>query len=636
MKIFILAMSLIMLSCKEEAKITIIKQWHLAPGKDASDVEASKKLPQYLNQVEIYKLLETKIHEKPVIVAEGCEGNLNEEEKFNGWSIIDLKAKVKDPDYVHIMAPVFMKIKAKYPQSTVVCGDKVDDIEKNKLAFSDLRGFAGYYERLIGSKNRPEVFDRYKRSLNELAGKVLADPVEFARKESLKALNRSKNLIHSRNNSFYEVARKHKEKDIYIIIGGIHTEHLSQLFNNDGIAHEVITPKGYSEVDQELYATLEKTLSTKGEKVNVSWMEVPEAFSADKIPLAHLLAPSEVAIPKEWAELTSLMESAGLNPNILLSDFDKDGIRDFTVSTSGALTIISAEDDDWDNDGVLNLVDSTWSDSVFEVKKINKDQISNIFDVQNVSIEKTLSEIQNKGITLLSREGLSHDLLILKIFKDVLSYVKQADVDVRFLRVTKPLFTYGKQVYFSYRPSSQTIDIYLDELVQKFNEMHEKHYSQKTKAELVKGYLLPLLYHSLAHELVHSMDLNIKKIAQSVGWAFEERPTGSKYLTQKRLKRKVIASTFENTSFRGKSVREWIDLYKKGGESFLINEQLPSLYSLEKPSEWVAEAVSMCFIRKVFPKSVSEEGSKGFEKLLGINPSSMDEKFCKDYFSAKN
>lgn len=634
MKIFILAMSLIMLSCKEEAKITIIKQWHLAPGKDASDVEASKKLPQYLNQVEIYKLLESKIHEKPVIVAEGCEGNLNEEEKFNGWSIIDLKAKVKDPDYVHIMAPVFMKIKAKYPQSTVVCGDKVDDIEKNKLAFSDLRGFAGYYERLIGSKNRPEVFDRYKRSLNELAGKVLADPVEFARKESLKALNRSKNLIHSRNNSFYEVARKHK--DIYIIIGGIHTEHLSQLFNNDGIAHEVITPKGYSEVDQELYATLEKTLSTKGEKVNVSWMEVPEAFSADKIPLAHLLAPSEVAIPKEWAELTSLMESAGLNPNILLSDFDKDGIRDFTVSTSGALTIISAEDDDWDNDGVLNLVDSTWSDSVFEVKKINKDQISNIFDVQNVSIEKTLSEIQNKGITLLSREGLSHDLLILKIFKDVLSYVKQADVDVRFLRVTKPLFTYGKQVYFSYRPSSQTIDIYLDELVQEFNEMHEKHYSQKTKAELVKGYLLPLLYHSLAHELVHSMDLNIKKIAQSVGWAFEERPTGSKYLTQKRLKRKVIASTFENTSFRGKSVREWIDLYKKGGESFLINEQLPSLYSLEKPSEWVAEAVSMCFIRKVFPKSVSEEGSKGFEKLLGINPSSMDEKFCKDYFSAKN
>lgn len=634
MKIFILAMSLIMLSCKEEAKITIIKQWHLAPGKDASDVEASKKLPQYLNQVEIYKLLESKIHEKPVIVAEGCEGNLNEEEKFNGWSIIDLKAKVKDPDYVHIMAPVFMKIKAKYPQSTVVCGDKVDDIEKNKLAFSDLRGFAGYYERLIGSKNRPEVFDRYKRSLNELAGKVLADPVEFARKESLKALNRSKNLIHSRNNSFYEVARKHK--DIYIIIGGIHTEHLSQLFNNDGIAHEVITPKGYSEVDQELYATLEKTLSTKGEKVNVSWMEVPEAFSADKIPLAHILAPSEVAIPKEWAELTSLMESAGLNPNILLSDFDKDGIRDFTVSTSGALTIISAEDDDWDNDGVLNLVDSTWSDSVFEVKKINKDQISNIFDVQNLSIEKTLSEIQNKGITLLSREGLSHDLLILKIFKDVLSYVKQADVDVRFLRVTKPLFTYGKQVYFSYRPSSQTIDIYLDELVQEFNEMHEKHYSQKTKAELVKGYLLPLLYHSLAHELVHSMDLNIKKIAQSVGWAFEERPTGSKYLTQKRLKRKVIASTFENTSFRGKSVREWIDLYKKGGESFLINEQLPSLYSLEKPSEWVAEAVSMCFIRKVFPKSVSEEGSKGFEKLLGINPSSMDEKFCKDYFSAKN
>ena len=125
MKIFILAMSLIMLSCKEEAKITIIKQWHLAPGKDASDVEASKKLPQYLNQVEIYKLLESKIHEKPVIVAEGCEGNLNEEEKFNGWSIIDLKAKVKDPDYVHIMAPVFMKIKAKYPQSTVVCGTGV-------------------------------------------------------------------------------------------------------------------------------------------------------------------------------------------------------------------------------------------------------------------------------------------------------------------------------------------------------------------------------------------------------------------------------------------------------------------------------------------------------------------------------
>ncbi|MBC74909.1 MAG: hypothetical protein CME64_02750 [Halobacteriovoraceae bacterium] len=636
MKLLLILTLFVAFSCSSDPKIVIIKQWHLAPGKDTSNIKAGKALAQYENQVAIYKYLEKKIENNPVIIAEGCEGEIDHGANFNGWTIETLRKHTTSSEFESIMAPVFMKLKAKYPNSNIVCGDNLKDIELNNLAFSDLRGYAGYYERLVQNKKDPEIFDKYKQSLNELAGRKVSNPIEYTRTESLKALKKSKELIESRNHSFYEVAKKYKGQEVYIVIGGIHAQHLGELFKKDEISYETFTPKGYAEIDQQLYEALEKSLMKKDEGRTVYWMEVPRGFDPNSIPIDNLLEVNEVSSPSEWEELKALLEHANLNPQILLSDFDKDGIRDFTVSTSGAMIIISAEDEDWDNDGVLNLVDSSWSSFNYPVKIIDEGDISNRFNVQGVSANQLIKDLGKSGISLLAHDDLKHDLLILKVFGDILGYLKDGEANVKFLRTSKPLFKYGKEVYFSYRPSSRTIDIYVEDLIAKFKEMHQKHYSNKSQAELVKGYLLPLLYHSLSHEIVHSMQLPVEEMAQEGGWTFTREPLQSRYLNQKRLKRKMIHHTLKEQKFKNKTGREWLQEFRKEESDFLIKKGIPSLYSLEKPSEWLAEAISMCFMRKAFPHSKNKQGSRGFEKLLGINPSSVGQKFCKEYFSAKD
>ena len=42
------------------SEVTLIKQWHLAPGKVATSIEESKKLPQFENQKDINLKVKTK------------------------------------------------------------------------------------------------------------------------------------------------------------------------------------------------------------------------------------------------------------------------------------------------------------------------------------------------------------------------------------------------------------------------------------------------------------------------------------------------------------------------------------------------------------------------------------------------
>ncbi|MCO4754961.1 MAG: hypothetical protein KC478_10810, partial [Bacteriovoracaceae bacterium] len=240
---------LLLVSCSEVPKVTIIKQWHLAPGKKTQNVQGSMKLPQFVNQKDIYEYLEKKGGSSITVIAEGCEGEVDTSfnETFNGWTMDEL---IKQKDQIHfkdIMAPVWMKLKAKNPKKyNVVCGDNLQDIERNKLAMSDLRGFVGFYERMKASSAKPSAFNMYAKSLSELEGRKIANPLEFSRKAALDSLKESRDLIEKRNLSFLKIIKKNIDSNPYVVIGGIHAQHLTDLLKEQGIAFDVVEPKGYS------------------------------------------------------------------------------------------------------------------------------------------------------------------------------------------------------------------------------------------------------------------------------------------------------------------------------------------------------------------------------------------------------
>ncbi|MCO4754836.1 MAG: hypothetical protein KC478_10165, partial [Bacteriovoracaceae bacterium] len=345
------------------------------------------------------------------------------------------------------------------------------------------------------------------------------------------------------------------------------------------------------------------------------------------------LKSQEIAHPKEWIELSTLMEQVSLDPKILLSDFDGDGIRDFTLSTSGAQLVLSAEDDDWDNDGTPNLIDKDWGNHKFEIDKVTAKTITNKFDVRGVEASDLLKSLDEMNINLIPDRELKHDLLLLNVIHNTLKYAGIEKGKLRFIRLSKAKVQYGKKVYFAFNPASLTIDIYQEALLKHFNEVHSKYYSKSSVEDVLKGYLLPLLYHSLAHELVHAMDLPVREMAKNDGWTFNLQNTGSKYLKNNRLDRKKISELMNNTRYKAHTPDEWVALYRKAGKGFLVKKGLPSFYALQKPSEWVAEKVSMCFLRRVFPNSVTAKGSAGYEALLGVNPSSVTKEFCSNYFA---
>lgn len=623
--------------CQQGGKVTIVKQWHLSPGQNTTAVESSKSLPQYQNQRAIYELLEKRLAKGDVtMVAEGCEGEINSSfaPVFNGWSLDALRKRARSAEFSSIMAPVGMKLEAKFPErARVLCGDNIADIEANKLAMSDLRGYAGFFQRLVSAKNHPEKFEAYKKSLEEIGKQQISDPIGYSRDKALSALKLSKELIEKRNHAFLEVSRAHLGENPIIVIGGIHAQHLGELLEKEGIDYEIVTPEGYSEHDQELYSLLEKSLSLYGGKLEVVWLQVPEGFSAAQIPLKNFLDKEKIATPKEWQELSSLMKEAGLDERILLSDFDGDGVRDFTASTGGGKLFLSAEDDDWDADGVANLLDSSWGSAAFDIQKASTRKVTNLFNLQGVDAQKILGKLSAMKIAMLETDTKRYDVLLLKVILDVLSKTNLTNEQVRAFRIATPKLRYGKQVYFAYNPASLSVDIYWKDLIEHYQLVRKKGYSESSDEQVVRGYLLPLLYHSIAHELVHAMGLPERELARKDGWTFNEQKYHGKYLLSSRLARKVITDVLQEERYKGKDYQQWGSVKKPPG--FLFQEKIPSLYALSKPTEWIAEKVAMCFLRLNYPDSGEKQIALQYEALLGINPASVDQEFCSAYFTGQ-
>ena len=79
---------LVLFSCSHKpsptSTITLIKQWHASPATQTTDVTASRDLPQYKNQKEIYDYLVGEIESKGTItlIVEGCQAELPVEKGF--------------------------------------------------------------------------------------------------------------------------------------------------------------------------------------------------------------------------------------------------------------------------------------------------------------------------------------------------------------------------------------------------------------------------------------------------------------------------------------------------------------------------------------------------------------------------
>ena len=97
---------------KSAKTVYLVKQWHLAPDVDTTNLDTGKKQPQYQNQFEIFSAISQMITEKKIdtTVAEGCEGVMDSKSKesFNGWTFEKLAKEINDPKYPSILTHVLL------------------------------------------------------------------------------------------------------------------------------------------------------------------------------------------------------------------------------------------------------------------------------------------------------------------------------------------------------------------------------------------------------------------------------------------------------------------------------------------------------------------------------------------------
>lgn len=245
-------------------EVTIVKQWHLAPGAKTTDIEASKKLPQFANQKSIYLKLAKMLDEKSLtIISEGCTQEISKDSHY-GWDVETLNEKKGFADYSEILAFTPAKLNVKYGQKAkIVCADDEDLMKKNLLAFSDLRAFAGFYGRLKQfHATDPASYKRYEAALfdkeKEKIGKV--DAVKFAREKALAAVTEVEKYIDKRNEKFVEAAKKNLAENPVLIAGGLHAKGLADLFKKANIKFSIVVPEGYNESDEKLLEALKQEL----------------------------------------------------------------------------------------------------------------------------------------------------------------------------------------------------------------------------------------------------------------------------------------------------------------------------------------------------------------------------------------
>lgn len=241
-------------------EVTIIKQWHLSPGANTENIFKSKEMPQFQNQKDIYEKLADKTLKGPVtVITEGCAGEVKKTNHY-GWSEEKLKAKISNADYPDILAFLPLKLTLKFPDKVVaVCADDDVLMKQNQIAFSDIRGFLGYYTRLKEFKGKDQKkFELYEKSLfekeKEKIGKV--DAVKYAQSKAVEKIEEAKGLIERRNEKIMASIEASLSSSPYVIVGGLHAKGLSDKLKSKQIKFSIVTPSGYQEKDEKLFDEL--------------------------------------------------------------------------------------------------------------------------------------------------------------------------------------------------------------------------------------------------------------------------------------------------------------------------------------------------------------------------------------------
>ena len=668
MKYSLLYLLFALISCDQKeqlGKITIIKQWHLSAQTNTLDIEASKKRLQYTNQMDIYHFVSEQISsgKSKVVIAEGCEGEISDDFKlvYNGWSLAKLKQAAKQKNFEHIMAPVALKIKAKFPDTKVVCGDHDQLIKENLRAASDLRGFTGFYTKMSDAREKNKKrFNAYADQLQKLYPEhTPKDPVEFALGQAKASLDKFQQIIQQRNTSFFKTASKYYQDNPIIIIGGLHVADLEKRFTIAKKTYEVLVPAGYANDEQGLILAVEK-LFTSSPKTQTILFQVPTGFNLKKFPLKKQIPITKLMTPAEKNNLEKLVKDK-LNFNILLSDFDGDGIRDFTLSTNGQQLVLSAEDPDWDNDNIPNIID----DTVGATKIAQLEKISLNNHLISMANSQEILKQTKKHVTLVSSQGVAHEQLVLQIFNQLVMKTLAKKHHVKFLMSTKPSFSYGDNVFFSYVKHTQVMEYFPKKLNSFLNEEYQRRFKQVSYAKFIQAYAIPLIIHSLAHEIGHSVeDPELDTLMQKLGWSWQWQKYPGKYLKSHRHPKKQILRMKEKLRFKNKSFKLWLAEHHKYTQqinqilklpaakqtaalksskysvnlttaaslqqklSFMATHAIPSLYALKKPAEHYAELYATCVYQQVFPKSIDPLRAVEVEHLLGIYPLASSELFC--------
>lgn len=254
---------------KEDAskKVYIVKQWHLAPKTETKGFK--EKYPQEKNQTAIYQLLEDGVKRKELdlIVAEGCEGEINSDfqTKFNGWDVASLKAQSFQKNYSKIITLAPMKVEAKYGDKiTTFCGDSDQLIREGSLRLSNLRGWVGFYTRLKESVDaeKTKLYSEGAADLLKVPKDTPVDKLLPMIKERINTeLQAFQKSLHDRNDAFLKTLEERDFSKAAVVIGGLHAEDLKEKIEKAGMNCEVLEPPGYIKENENLVQDFQKALN---------------------------------------------------------------------------------------------------------------------------------------------------------------------------------------------------------------------------------------------------------------------------------------------------------------------------------------------------------------------------------------
>lgn len=242
------------------AKVYLYQQWHLLAKTKTLDIEKSKKLKQFKNQKFIYDHIDNLIKEKKIktVFSEGCEGEINSSFSlnFNGWDYQKLIKQKKN--YENIMTLIPLKLEAKYKDNLATyCGDDMNLVDKHGLAFSDVRGYYGYFLRFKQFKNKPVKTKLYVKALEETEKKKIKDPIEFTRNKAKNRIADAKRFIALRNDKFIEQIKKYGKSQSAVVLGALHMDDLTKKLKKEKIEFEVVSVEGLPRETKGMFERLE-------------------------------------------------------------------------------------------------------------------------------------------------------------------------------------------------------------------------------------------------------------------------------------------------------------------------------------------------------------------------------------------